>query len=544
MSQLLRDLEHIISGEVSDSTQLREQYSTDASIFRVVPAIIVTPKDTTDIKKLVTYATSQKDKQVSLTPRLAGTDMSGGPLSESIVVDMKKHFIHLHKIGHDWATVEPGMMYRDFEKQTLKKGLLLPCYPASRELCTIGGIFANNAGGEKSFTYGKAEKWIKSMKVVLADGNEYTIEPLTKTQLETKIKSKSFESSLYRQVFELCESNYAKIQKAKPNVSKDSTGYPLWNVWDKKTFDLNQLFVGSQGTLGIITELTVKLIKPKPKKRLLVVFLHDLDNLADIVNRIIPLQPESFECYDDKTLKLAFKFLPEIATRIPGQNGFSLLTQFIPELATILRYGMPKLFLLAEFTGDSQSVIDTKARKAQTSLSDLNLTTLVPSDSLSQKKYWVVRRESFNLLRHHVRHAHTAPFIDDVCVRPDQLPEFLPKLKTIMSDYDLQFTIAGHIGDANFHIFPLMDFRDQKIRAIVPELSKRVFNLVFEFGGTMSGEHNDGIVRTPYLTDMYGPEIVRLFRATKQIFDSNNIFNPGKKVDLSLEYANSHILNN
>ncbi len=544
MSQLLLDLENIIQGDVSDSPKLRQEYSTDASIFRVVPEIVVAPKDSRDIQKLVSYATSQTHKYISLTPRSAGTDMSGGPLTESIVVDMKKYFSHLHKIGTDWATAEPGMMYRDFEKQTLKKGLLLPCYPASRELCTIGGIFANNAGGEKSFTYGKAEKWIKSMRVVLADGNEYTIEPLSKLALDKKLKQKDYEGALYTKIYTLCEENYDVIKKARPNITKNSTGYPLWNVWDKNTFDLTQLFVGSQGTLGIITELTVKLIKPKPKKRLVVVFLNNLDHLAEIVNRIIPLQPESFECYDDKTLKLAFKFLPEIAKRIPGQNGFSLLTQFIPELTAILRHGMPKLFLLAEFSGDSQLAVDTNAKKAQTALSDLQLTTLIPKGSLSQKKYWVVRRESFNLLRHHVRHAHTAPFIDDVCVRPDQLPEFLPRLKAIMADYNLQFTIAGHIGDANFHIFPLMDFRDPKIRAIVPKLSKRVFDLVFEFGGTMSGEHNDGIVRTPYLKDMYGQEIVKLFHEVKLIFDPNNIFNPGKKVDISLDYANSHILKN
>lgn len=542
MTELYRDLENLIHGDVTNTEAELESYSVDASIFKVVPELIVAPKDVEDIKKLVHYVTKNKDKKLSLTARSAGTDMSGGPLTESIVVDMKKYFNHIHKVTSNSATAEPGTFYRDFEKQTLKKDLILPCYPASRELCTLGGIFSNNSGGEKSLTYGKAERWIKSMNVVLSDGNEYTIKPLSTAELATKKKATDFEGTIYRQMHELLEKDYDLIQKSRPNVSKDSTGYALWNVWDKKTFDLTQLFVGAQGTLGLTTELTVKLIEPKPKRRLMVIFLSDLEHLSEIVQRVLKFQPESFECYDDKTLKLAFKFLPEIAARIPGQSGFSMLTKFIPELVMILQHGMPKLFLLAEFTGDTQASADKKARAAEASLEDLNLTTVIPHDAISQKKYWVVRRESFNLLRHHTRHAHTAPFIDDVCVRPDQLPEFLPKLQAIMADYDLKFTIAGHIGDANFHIFPLMDFTDPKMRDIVPDLSKRVFDLVFEFKGTMSGEHNDGIVRTPYLEKMYGKEMVQLFRDVKTIFDPNNIFNPGKKVNISLDYANEHIL--
>lgn len=540
MKPSLRELETLIRGDVSDAKDLRQAYSTDASIFQLVPELVVAPKDELDVEALVTYAT--KNKSISLTPRSAGTDMSGGSLTESVVVDMKKYFTHLHTVGHNFATVEPGMMYRDFEKATLKKGLILPCYPASRELCTVGGIFANNAGGEKSFTYGKAEKWIKSMRVVLADGHTHTIAPLTLGELNTKLKGKDFLAKAYKKLFDLCEAHYDTIHQAKPKVSKDSTGYPLWNVWNKKTFDPTQLFVGSQGTLGIITELTVKLVTPPSKKRLLVIFLHDIDKLAEIVSRIVPLRPESFECYDDKTLKLALKFLPEIAARIPGQTGISLLGQFVPEFITLMKHGMPKLFLLAEFAGENQSAVDKRTREAKASLNDLNITTVIPKNPTAAKKYWVVRRESFNLLRHHIRHKHTAPFIDDVCVRPEQLPEFLPRLKAIMSQYNLQFTIAGHIGDANFHIFPLMDLRDPAIREIIPKLSKQVFDLVFEFKGTMSGEHNDGLVRTPYLEAMYGKEIVALFRDVKTIFDPNNIFNPGKKVAISQTYANSHIL--
>lgn len=540
VSPLVRDLEKILAGDVNEQAAVLDAASTDASIFRVRPAVVVAPKDARDIEKLVTYARSCRPA-ISLTPRAAGTDMSGGPLSESVVVDMKKYFTSTVRVGANDATVEPGVMFTDFDRKTRQKNLILPCYPASRELCTLGGIFANNAGGEKSLTYGQAQNWITSLNIVLADGREHTIKPLTADELKQKITGRDYTADLYKKIYTICDENYALLQKARPRVSKDSTGYPLWRVWDKKTFDLTQLFVGSQGTLGIITELTVKLTRPKPKKRLLVIFLTDIAKLPTVVERVLAHRPESFECYDNKTLGLALRFLPEIAARV-GRSWWTVATTFWPELLFVARHGLPKLFLLAEFTGESQMAVDRQARRAQKSLADVPVAAHLAATGVEQKKYWVVRRESFNLLRHHLRHVHTAPFIDDVCVRPEQLAEFLPRLQNIMADYNLQFTIAGHIGDANFHIFPLMDFRQPATRAIVPELSRRVFDLVFEFGGTMSGEHNDGLVRTPYLEKMYGPDVVGLFREIKNVCDPNNIFNPGKKVNLDPNFARLHMV--
>ena len=162
-----------------------------------------------------------------------------------------------------------------------------------------------------------------------------------------------------------------------------------------------------------------------------------------------------------------------------------------------------------------------------------------------EKKYWAIRRESFNLLRQKIRNKHTAPFIDDFVVKPEYLSKVLPLVTNIIKKYKgFIFTIAGHVGDGNFHIIPLVDITDPKVRKSIPLIAKEVYNLVNEYHGSITGEHNDGLIRTPYLKQMYGEKVISLFEQTKLIFDPNNIFNPRKKVSGDLNFALSHIRQN
>ena len=234
-----------------------EKYSRDASLFKVRPRIVVFPKDVDDVKNLAAYAARAKGagEDISLTARSAGTDMSGGALTESVIVDFTKYINRLKELGSNFAAVEPGMFYRDFEEETLKKNLFLPSYPASREICAVGGMVANNSGGEKTLSYGKTEDYIEELKMVLRDGNEYIFKKLTFSELEEKKAINTLEGEIYRKIYDLISRNYDLLKKAKPKVTKNSSGYYLWNVleWDKKTFDLTKLIVGSQWTLGLVT---------------------------------------------------------------------------------------------------------------------------------------------------------------------------------------------------------------------------------------------------------------------------------------------------
>lgn len=540
---LSQELKKVIKGDVKDDAETLTNYSKDASIFEIKPQVVVFPANSGDIKSLVKFVNDHPDEHLSLTARSAGTCMSGGAINDSIILDMTKHFNQMGEVKGDRVVTEPGVYFRDFDKQTLRKGLILPCYTASREINTVGGMVGNNSAGEKTLSYGQTERYVKRLNIVLSDGNEYIVKPLDRTELEAKVSQNDFEGRLYKQIYGLITSNYKLIQNAKPKVTKNSAGYYLWNVWDDHTFDLNKLIVGSQGTLGLVTEIEFSLIKPKPYSNLLVIFLNDLDNLAKIINQILIHQPESLESFDDQTLKVATRFIGEIFKVINPPNMLYLAWQFIPEMWMSLTGGFPKLILLAEFTGDTTEEVNQKLLAAQADLKPYHLKTHITQNETEAKKYWAIRRESFNLLRHHSAHKRTAPFIDDITVRHQDLPSFLPKLKKILSEYrdKMIYTIAGHAGDGNFHIIPLVDLTDPKIRQILPEIAQKVYDLVFEYHGSMAGEHNDGLVRGAYLEQMYGPKIYKLFRQVKNIFDPNDIFNPHKKVDATLAYSYQHL---
>ena len=203
--------------------------------------------------------------------------------------------------------------------------------------------------------------------------------------------------------------------------------------------------------------------------------------------------------------------------------------------------GIPKLVMMAEFTADTPEEAEKKAMEAEKSLEEFHLKTEVTRTAGSAQKYWVIRRESFNMLRHHIHGMRTAPFIDDLIVSPDKLPAFFPRLYGILDTYDIIYTVAGHMGDGNFHIIPLMDLSKPGQKELINELAHKVYDLIAEFKGSITAEHNDGLIRTPYLEKMYGKKICKLFYETKRIFDPKNIFNPGKKVGGSFEYAMKHI---
>jgi FAD/FMN-containing dehydrogenase len=539
------EVKEILRGEVNNDPQELERCSRDTSIFKVRPSLIVWPKDSKDVQALVKLVAHKKSEgsNIAITGRSAGTDMTGGPLTESIVVEFTKHMNHLKELGDGYAVVEPGMYYRDFEKETLKKGLLLPTYPASRELCAMGGIVSNNSGGEKTLVYGKTEKYVESLKAVLYDGNEYEFHALTLGELEEKKSRSTIEGDIYRRMHELVEKNYGMLQNAKPHVSKNSAGYYLWNVLDKEKgmFDLTKVLVGSQGTLGLITETRFKLIRPHTHSRLLVIFLKDTGKLAELINHVLKFKPESFESYDDHTFKVAIKFFPQIMRRLKG-NAITLGLQFLPEFFAMLSGGIPKLFLLAEFTADTDEEALRKAREAEQSVLEFGVAARVTKTEAEAAKYWVMRRESFNLLRQRMKNMSAVPFIDDLIVQPEDLPKFLPELYAMLDSYPLIYTIAGHMGDGNFHIIPLMDMSKPESKKIILELMGKVYRLVLGYRGSITAEHNDGLLRTPYLKEMYGTEVYRLFEETKKIFDPDNIFNPGKKVGGSREYAEAHII--
>ena len=542
---LPEELSKIIKGDVDATDESREFYSHDASLFEMKPQVIAFPKDSEDIQALVAFATEHKKDvpNLSLTARSQGTDMGGAAINDSIIVDSNRHMNQLFSVSAESAVVQPGMKYRDFEVETLKYGSILPCYPASRELAGMGGIVNNNSGGEYSLQLGKTDRYVTNLKMVLSDGKEHEIGTLTRDQLNAKMDEDSFEGRLYRDTFTILDTHYDEIKAAAPNVSKDSTGYHLWNIWDREAglFDLTKLFVGAQGTLGIMTEATINLV-PKPgHSGTLVCFLKSIDNLGEIIPAVLEEKPAAFECFDDNTLMLSFKFIFAFIKRLGFWTWIVMCLQLIPDGLALLR-GIPKMILLIEFTGDSEAEVRAKVHTARLNLEKFKFLYMEEDgDEASSRKFWLMRRESFNLLRSKVKDKHTAPFIDDFVVPPARLAEFLPQLRTIIKKYDLLATLAGHLGDGNFHVIPLMKIEDPKERAKLQPCQKEVNELVIKYGGSISGEHNDGLVRGPWLEHMYSPAVLGYMREIKRLYDPLSIFNPHKKVEATWDFSYSRI---
>jgi len=457
-------------------------------------------------------------------------------LNNSIILNMTAHFNRLVEVKDEEDIVEPGMYFRDFDKETRQKSLELPSYTASRELNTVGGMVANNSGGEKNLKYGKTARWVEELDVVLRDGNVHTLRNLSGAELMAKLQEPTLDGDIYRAVSQLVSLPVHKriIEAHKPQVEKNSSGYALWDIGDGLTaLNVARLMVGAQGTLGIITRIKFKLVRPQKYSSMVVMFVNNLSQLGELVPEVLKYGPDSFESYDDHTFGIALKYLPELGRQM--KTGLiSLGLSFIPEMLMALTGGIPKLVLLAEFCGDTQ---EEALNKAQNLAGEIkkgrgHVSVRVAKNEASARKYWAVRRESFNLLRKKVKNRRTAPYFDDFVVPPATLPEFLPKLQAIMDPYSkkLTYTVAGHVGDGNLHIIPLIDPRDPTVATTLDELGHKIYDLVLSYHGSITGEHNDGLARTPYVEKMFGPEMTALFMEVKRIFDPLNIFNPGKKV--------------
>lgn len=544
MESLISTLRALIKGEVLSDRRIRDAYAHDASIYELVPDVVVAPKHTSDVKALVKFVAKHKATHPSLaiTPRSAGTDMSGAAIGSSIVLDMTKYFTKITGVSGTLLHTQPGAYVRDIDPLLTNKQLMLGSVPASRALCTIGGMVGNNAGGEQSLRYGNTERWVREMKVVLADGNEYTIKPLTKKQLDQKIKQKDFEGLLYKQVYELIEANYDRIKNARPHVNKNSMGYNLWSVWDRGTqiFDLTRLFSGSQGTLGVITDLTIEAV-PKPAHTgLLLVYLPSLGKLGDVIHTIMSHQPSTFEGFDDITFNLGIRYFSTFRKQLGTKEWLRQQAWLLKSVAKF-RGHLPHLLLMVEFEGATQQEVYAKIEQLHNDLKKFKVKMDIESDEASSAPFWQIRRAALALLRNRVKDKYASPFIDDMTVQPRYVPQFIPKLRKIIRKYKLPATIQGHFGDGNFHLIPLMDISSPKDQAKLEPVMREVIPLVLQYGGTMAGEHNDGMVRGPWLPAVFGNDMYQLFKQTKEIFDPQYIFNPHKKTDASWEYSMDHI---
>lgn len=544
MNEIIQRLRQEFNGKVDTTQEALHAASHDASIYELLPHAVVRPQNATEIGQLVRFASKHKAMYptLSLTPRSGGTDMSGGPLSSSLVLDMTAYFTKIHEPHTNLLRVQPGVFLRDIDPYIAQRGYRIGSAPASRAICTIGGMVGNNSGGEQSLRFGNTDRSVRELRAVLADGKEYTFKKLTKRQLDTKLRQDDFEGGLYRRIFQLITDNYDAIRNGRPQVNKNSMGYNLWSVWnpETETFDLTQLLTGSQGTLGIITDITLELQPTAKHSGLLIAYLDHIRHLGDLIKITSRHQPASFEGFDDVTFNLGIKYFSGFKKQLGTKEWAKQQAALIASVAQ-LKGHIPNIILMIEFEADGEAEVAQKIARLRKEFVARRIKTEVEGDEEISAPFWQIRRASLSLLRNKIKNKYASPFIDDLTVQPRYLPKFLPELRKIIRKHDLPATIAGHFGDGNFHIIPLLDIATNADQEKLEPIMRDVVPLVLKYHGTLAGEHNDGMIRGPWLPAVFGDEISQLFRRTKEIFDPLYIFNPHKKTDASWEFSMHHI---
>jgi FAD/FMN-containing dehydrogenase len=519
MSKVAQYLQEHLVGEVMTSADAREYFSTDGSILKVVPQIIAYPRSEQDVRKAARFAwqLAERGRIVPITARGGGTDQGGGAIGSGVMMVFPAHMNKILSLntGKRSVTIQPGINYGKLQQALHTHGLFLPPFPASQEYSTVGGAIANNASGEKTIKYGSTREFVSSLRVVLANGEVIETGRLTKKQLNKKMGLPTFEGEIYRTLDALLKENSELISSSYFDITKNTAGYDLGIIKGKKgTFDLTPLFVGSQGTLGIITEAVLDVENFNPSTTLIAAQFNSIASAGKAIVELRKLVPSSLEVVDDKLLE----FIDE---HNPSQLGKSLQKPF------------SKIVLLIEFDDTAPRQQKKKSKKARKILSKLASDIVQTSDEHEQEDLWKIRHSAATVLWQTIGTKKAIPIIEDGVVPVERFTEFIEHVYKLFDSFGLKIAVWGHAGNANLHMQPFMDLSQIGDRQKIFKVMDAYYKLVIELGGSTSGEHNDGRLRAPYLEELYGPQVYQLFKDVKQIFDPYDTMNPGVKFGTS-----------
>jgi FAD/FMN-containing dehydrogenase/Fe-S oxidoreductase len=492
--------------KVKDDFPTITAYSVDASIYKVVPKAVVQAQTEDDIAETVAYAMASG---VPITPRAAGTNLTGSAVGDGIILDCgaMKQLLELNA-EERWARVQPGLNLTEFNKKLEPSGLMFGPDPSSRDMCKLGGMLSNNSSGPHTLRYGSVKDNVHAMRVHLSSGRWLNAEVLADgdpsgERLLANHPALSETVSLVRQHRKL-------IASKKPTVSKNSTGYNLFGLVDgleNGLLDLPKLFVGSEGTLGVISEATLRLVaRPAATVTALIHFRY-LEEVGQAVFDLLPLTPMALEVMDANTLNL-------IGREVHGVPLDAAAT------------------LLAEFDGSAVSIADILEKvKAVCRKYRLCQDPTIAVEKEHQEQLWKARNALYPTLYRYDQKKKPINYVDDVVVPADRIAELVQYLSEFFTGQDVNVAIFGHIGNGNAHIVPLLDVNDPKdFERMVAGYHEIHATVVSRFGGSICGEHGDGRVRAEFVRRYFGEELYALFKQVKTAFDPKGILNPGVKI--------------
>lgn len=522
MNKIAQYLQEHVAGEILTSADARRYFSTDASIFTLVPSLVLYPRGENDVRKTArfTWQLAERNRIVPITARGGGSDQSGAAIGSGIVMVFPAHLNRIIELDakSGLVTVEPGTNYGTLQQTLKTHGRFLPPAPASAAYTTLGGAVANNAGSEKSVKYGDTRGYVKRLRVVLANGEVIETGRLNKRELSRKLGLASFEGEVYRALDGLLDEEKATVAHTARAVMQNAAGYDLADVRHKDgSFDLTPLFVGSQGTLGIITEITLDTEPHNPETGMISAHFDDAQHLqaAVLALRQAADMPSAIELLDGQLLELA-------AAQGPAQ------------LKGLLERPYPPFVLLVEYDDMGRGQKRT-LKKAAKLLERHAVRTQIVAGQEEQERLWRLRELSAAALTHAPGNARALPLIEDGAVPVEQLGAFISGVQDMFARHRLQCALWGHAGDGNIQVRPHLDLSQIGDRQRAFKLMDEYYALVTSLGGTITAQYGDGRLRGPYLEKMYGQEVYALFRKVKKIFDPYGTLNPGVKVGVALD---------
>ena len=503
-------------------TLTRQLYSSDASLYQELPTAVTFPKNQDDFREIVARA---RQDNLPITMRAAGTSLAGQTTGDGIIADISRYMHHIIGIDPEKRTarVQPGVIRDQLNRAAGEHGLLFGPDTSTTDRCMLGGMIANNSCGSYSIKYGTTREHVLELDVVLSDGSSATFKPLSETELQEKMQLQTLEGRIYREMHQLLTDNCELILEnfPHPDVKRRNTGYALDRLCEMhpitpggRPFNLCELLSGSEGTLAMISEAVVRLEPVEKHKLLLIPQFASLQEALRSTVDAVAFEPAAVELIDNFILDATKGNIEQ------RRNRFFL-------------EGEPMALLIIEFQGDDMDELRARAHRLK---EKLIAEKKGYAHSLMEKpeemtRVWNLRKAGLGLLMGHLADSNSPEFVDDTAVRVEDLPDYIAEFQQILEKYGTQSVYYAHASVGELHLRPILDVKTQegidKMKAIADDVAA----LVKKYRGSLSGEHGDGRLRSHLIEKMVGPDVMRLLRKVKQIWDPDHIFNRGKIID-------------
>lgn len=506
------ELKEKIRGEVRVDPIARRVYSVDASIYEVEPLAVVLPLDNEDLRVAIQIA---NEHQLSVTPRGAATGITGGCLGEGVILDTSKYLNQILEINYEqeYVRCQPGVVQDVLNEALAEKNYRLGPDTSTGNRATIGGMVGNNAAGARSLRYGKMVDHVEEVKLLLASGEQLTFAACTESQWRQKCLQNNAEGRIYQTVEKIRQEYRQEIEQHFPQIPRRVSGYNLDELLKPFPLNISKLIVGSEGSLGIVTEIKVR-ISPRPKTTgLCVIHFKNILEGMRTVEELLLYHPLSLEMIDQHIIRMG-RLSPTIQNKLDWLKGD------------------PEAVFVFELEGESSQEVSKKLCDLQAALEQkkIGYAYTLLTDKKAMNDLWDVRKAGLELLLSKRSYSRAIAFIEDLTVSPKVLANFMEEFLLYLKSVGKQAGIYGHVGAGCMHIRPYIDLRKPDELKLMQKMIEDITTLLLKHHGALSGEHGDGRVRSWLNEKLFGKKIYEAFLLLKSAFDSDNRMNPGKVV--------------